>query len=232
MNKSKSLIISMLIFLSWWVIIYTSMYLGATLNLTINGIGGEGEQFILYYYLIVLLIISIIYLIIIPLFIKGKDNKQKYLEKFKININKCSLTYVLIIIICAFIGHFIWGNLYGISSLQYIYSIQPPIVEELLFRGLILSVLSLSFSNRSSIIISSIFFGLIHIMISPVNVIGTIFIGIIYCLIVFRTKSILPTIVIHYIQGTNLYQLILGIIGICIFECINYFIKKRKKFIN
>ena len=64
-------------------------------------------------------------------------------------------------------------------------------------------------------------------MISPINVIGTIFIGIIYCIIVFRTKSILPTMAIHYIQSTNLYQFTFVVTGIIIFEFI-FFLKKRK----
>ncbi|MFR3559155.1 CPBP family intramembrane glutamic endopeptidase [Paraclostridium sordellii] len=103
-----------------------------------------------------------------------------------------------------------------------IYAIQPPIVEELLFRGFILSILSYSFPKKYVIIISLILFGLIHSMISPINVIGTI-----YCIIVFRTKSILPTMTIHYIQSTNLYQFAFVVTSIIIFEFICS-LKKRK----
>ncbi|CEN75013.1 CAAX amino terminal protease family protein [[Clostridium] sordellii] len=179
MKKSKALILSIGVFASWWIIIYVSLHLGANLNLFMNGIGGEGEIFYLYYYLLAVAITIIIYF-------------------FKLNINKHSTTYILIVVTGAVLGYIIFGNLYGRSTFGYIYAIQPPIVEELLFRGLILSILSYSFPKKYAIIISSILFGLIHSMISPINVIGTIFIGIIYCIIVFRTKSILPTMAIHF----------------------------------
>ncbi|QYE99675.1 CPBP family intramembrane metalloprotease [Paraclostridium sordellii] len=141
-------------------------------------------------------------------------------------MNKHSIPYVFILVIGVVLGYIIFGNLYGRSTFGYIYAIQPP-VEKLLFRGLILSILSYSFTKKYAIIISSILFGLIHSMISPINVIGTIFIGIIYCIIVFRTKSILPTVAIHYVQSTNLYQFAFVVIGIIIFEFI-CFLKKRK----
>lgn len=227
MKKSKAIILSLMIFISWWIIVNISMYLGASINLSINGIGGEGEKFILYYYLLVLLITGIIYLIIITLFFKEKDNRKIYIKMLKININKSSLIYLFILALGVVLGYIIWGELYGVSKLRYIYSIQPPIVEEILFRGLILSILSKAFSKNASIIISSVLFGFIHIMLSPINVIGTIFIGIIYCIIVIRTNSILPTIFMHYIQGINLYQLILGLGGICIYEKIRYFTKNK-----
>ncbi|CEP80428.1 type II CAAX endopeptidase family protein [Paraclostridium sordellii] len=227
MKKSKALILSIGVFTSWWIIIYVSLYLGANLNLFMNGIGGEGEIFYLYYYLLAVAITIIIYFFIVPLFIKNKENRKKYIDYFKLNINKHSTTYILIVVIGAVLGYIIFGNLYGRSTFGYIYAIQPPIVEELLFRGLILSILSYSFPKKYAIIISSILFGLIHSMISPINVIVTIFIGIIYCIIVFRTKSILPTMAIHYVQSTNLYQFAFVVTGIIIFEFI-FFLKKRK----
>jgi uncharacterized protein len=227
MKKSKALILSIGVFASWWVIIYGAMYLGAYLNLSINGVGGEGEHFMLYYYLIAVAITVIIYFFIVPLFIKNKENRKKYIGYFKLNTNKYSIAYILILIIGVVLGYIIFGNLYGISTLEYIYAIQPPIVEELLFRGLILSILSCVFPKKYAIIISSILFGLIHSILSPINVISTIFIGIIYCIVVVRTKSILPTMVIHYVQSTNLYQFVFGVIGIVIFEFI-CFLKKRK----
>lgn len=133
----------------------------------------------------------------------------------------------MIVLIGPVLGYIIFGNLYGRSTFGYIYAIQPPIVEEILFRGLILSILSCAFPKKYAIIISSILFVLIHSMISPINVIVTILIGIIYCIVVFRTQSILPTIAIHYIQSTNLYQFAFVITGIGIFEFI-CFLKKRK----
>ena len=48
MKKSKALILSIGVFTSRWIIIYVSLYLGANLNLFMNGIGGEGEIFYLY----------------------------------------------------------------------------------------------------------------------------------------------------------------------------------------
>lgn len=72
MKKSKALILSIGVFTSWWIIIYVSLYLGANLNLFMNGIGGEGEIFYLYEYLLAVAITIIIYF-------------------FKLNINKHSI---------------------------------------------------------------------------------------------------------------------------------------------
>ena len=73
--------------------------------------------------------------------------------------------------------------------------IAAPILEELIFRGIILNGLLKSYSPLKSIIISSLLFGLIHL--NPWQFIGASIGGILSGWVYFKTKKITLPIIIH-----------------------------------
>ncbi len=84
----------------------------------------------------------------------------------------------------------------------------PSIFEEVAFRGIVLTVFLNKYSERESIIFSSIGFGLIHIL-NLINgrelvwVMGQVLwvftIGLFYGYIFVRTKSLTPPMIVHYL---------------------------------
>lgn len=73
-----------------------------------------------------------------------------------------------------------------------------PIVEETVFRGLIMTKLRQFFSIPSSIIISALLFGVIHIMAGGfITVLHAFLGGLIFSMTYEKTKSLIPTIVAH-----------------------------------
>jgi hypothetical protein len=73
--------------------------------------------------------------------------------------------------------------------------IAAPILEELLFRGIILDGLLKKYSPMAAIMISSFLFGLAHL--NPWSFINGLFIGTFSGWIYFKTRSVLPSIIIH-----------------------------------
>ncbi len=93
----------------------------------------------------------------------------------------------------------------GISAV-----ILAPIFEELLFRKYMFTELLKKYSTSISIVISSVFFSLIHLP-SYRNLLPTFIFGVISCLIYRKTKNIYYTIILHFLA--NLSWLTLGIYG-------------------
>lgn len=115
-----------------------------------------------------------------------------------------------------------------------------PIFEELIFRGYILERLTRKYSELTALIISSLFFGTIHL--NFIQVPNAFFAGLILGIIYLKTKSIIPSILIHFINNSlctlcsymnfyndtkfNIINLSFGII-ILVF-CIYVFFKNKK----
>jgi membrane protease YdiL (CAAX protease family) len=90
----------------------------------------------------------------------------------------------------------------GISGL-----IIAPVLEELLFRKYMFTNLLKKYSLNWSIIISSLFFSLIHIP-SYRNLIPTFIFGIICCIVYLKTKNILYTIILHFFANLTWLSLL------------------------
>jgi membrane protease YdiL (CAAX protease family) len=73
--------------------------------------------------------------------------------------------------------------------------IAAPILEELLFRGIILDGLLKKYSPLTAILISSLLFGLAHL--NPWSFINGLIIGTFSGWIYYKTRSVLPSIIIH-----------------------------------
>lgn len=84
----------------------------------------------------------------------------------------------------------------------------PSIFEEVVFRGIVLTVFLGKYSERNSIIFSSLGFGLIHLLNLAsgrelVWVLGQIVwaftLGLFYGYVFVRTRSLLPSMIVHYL---------------------------------
>lgn len=78
-------------------------------------------------------------------------------------------------------------------------TITAGVIEELLFRGYLLTRLQILFKNNyMPVIISSVLFGIVHIGYGTVqNVVGPMFIGVVFALYYLHYKKILPLIISH-----------------------------------
>jgi len=80
--------------------------------------------------------------------------------------------------------------------LTFIYMvIAAPILEELIFRGIILDGLLKKYSPIMSILISSVLFGIVHL--SPWSFVTGLIMGIFMGWVYYKSKSILATVIIH-----------------------------------
>ncbi|MFC1879577.1 lysostaphin resistance A-like protein [Chloroflexota bacterium] len=94
----------------------------------------------------------------------------------------------------------------------------PSAFEELVFRGILLTVFLSKYSERKSIIFSSLGFGLIHLLNLSngrelVWVMGQVVwaftIGLFYGYVFVRTRSLLPSMIVHYL-GNVMVGLLAG----------------------
>ena len=81
-------------------------------------------------------------------------------------------------------------------------AVVTPIVEELLFRGFVLDLLSEAYGKWTSIFISSIIFGLLHIF--PFTILNAFCGGLIYGYIRIHTNSLWPPIILHALWNGHL----------------------------
>jgi len=86
----------------------------------------------------------------------------------------------------------------------------PSIFEEVAFRGIVLTVFLSKYSERKSIIFSSLGFGIIHLLNLAVGrelvwvlgqVVWAFTIGLFYGYVFVRTKSLLPSMIVHYLSN-------------------------------
>jgi membrane protease YdiL (CAAX protease family) len=81
-----------------------------------------------------------------------------------------------------------------------------PIFEELLCRGLIFEMIRKRWGDKMTILISSLFFGLMHLDVATAIV--AIVAGVIFGVLYVRTSSLFVTIIIHSINNAMAYALI------------------------
>jgi len=129
----------------------------------------------------------------------------------------------------------------------WIYNLRPGILEEVAFRGIILTVLLKKYSKRTAILIDGIIFGLVHFMnfllgadllATLIQIIYATILGFLLAFMYIKTKSIISCILTHYfidvfgqvfiISSINLLTYLIVIVGfaICIPVLINSYIIK------
>lgn len=87
----------------------------------------------------------------------------------------------------------------GFWALLLVFAVAPAIIEELGFRGFILSGLESLKSKWQAILITSLFFGLAHTVIQQSII--TFFVGLVLGFIAIQTGSIIPCILYHLVHN-------------------------------
>lgn len=88
----------------------------------------------------------------------------------------------------------------GFSMLTvFVVVIIPAVFEEIMFRGIILRGLLRNYSASVSILVSAVLFGFIHL--NPWQFVGGTLIGILLGWVAVKTDSIVPTIVMHFMNN-------------------------------
>lgn len=85
--------------------------------------------------------------------------------------------------------------------------ILAPIMEELIFRGIMFNRLKMRWGAGVAIIISSIIFGLLHM---DLAIIGAVLFGIMMCILYMKTRNILTTMAIHFINNLVFISISMG----------------------
>ncbi|WP_416198175.1 MAG: CPBP family intramembrane metalloprotease [Sporanaerobacter sp.] len=78
-------------------------------------------------------------------------------------------------------------------------SLSPGICEEVLFRGMVMSSYE-KLGKKKAIIISAILFGIFHFNLQ--NLVGPIFLGIIFGFIAYKTNSLFSTMIAHGVNNS------------------------------
>ena len=86
-----------------------------------------------------------------------------------------------------------WLGIFAVSVLG-------PILEEMLFRGAVTRELLKHYKPRQAVLFSGLVFGLFHI--NPAQVLPAMLIGFALAWLYWRTKSIIPGIIIHIINNS------------------------------
>ncbi len=76
-----------------------------------------------------------------------------------------------------------------------------PLMEEIMFRGIILRGLLSKYTAKKAIIFTAILFGLIHM--NPIQIPGAILLGIFFSWIYYRTRNIGICIMLHMVANTT-----------------------------
>lgn len=92
-----------------------------------------------------------------------------------------------------------------IGQISYIFIF--PILEEILFRGLLLPLLLKEYSITKSIIIISLLFGLVHSGVGIDSFFNTTIISIVISYLYVSTKSVTPCIITHILNNSFVYLL-------------------------
>jgi membrane protease YdiL (CAAX protease family) len=199
------------------LVVAIQLGLGGIIGLII-GLFGFGTDSILYGLGIILgQIVSFAVVILIGYKKTGKNFNEVFF------INKVSLNYWIAIIVFMFgyvilsseldnvleyflpMPSFLEDTFDSIMVEQlFIFSIIliviiPTITEEMLFRGIIISGFKENYSEKKTIIVSALLFGLIHL--NPWQFVSAFIIGLFSAWLCLRTKSILLCLYIHFFNN-------------------------------
>jgi|TARA_B110000240_G_C13374458_1_gene399683 membrane protease YdiL (CAAX protease family) len=78
-----------------------------------------------------------------------------------------------------------------------------PILEEIIFRGIVLKGFLINYNPKKAILLSAIVFGIVHM--EPTQVINAFIIGLFFGWIYYKTKSILITMILHFIANSSVF---------------------------
>lgn len=87
----------------------------------------------------------------------------------------------------------------NVPAVFFVIALAPAVCEEMLFRGVIMHSLKAKYRVSSAIAITAALFGMYHM--SLVKFIPTGLLGLLLCLVVWKTGSIYPAMLMHFINN-------------------------------
>ena len=151
----------------------------------------------------------------------GKVSISDFVRNVGLSTPKHAYKFVLLGILaalCTLSGMLIGSILTGkfafsfvtITVTQAVFSLTPGIWEEVLFRGVVMIVLlRLTRSYHRALIVQVVIFGLAHIkgidLLSLVDALSVMILAIAFTSVAYRTKSLIPGIIFHYLHDTFLF---------------------------
>lgn len=87
-------------------------------------------------------------------------------------------------------------------------SVLPSLFEEILFRGVILEGMLVRYRPSTAIFWSAFLFGIMHI--HPVQSVGGFFLGIFIGWLYWKTRSLLPGMIVHFVNNAFSYILLIS----------------------
>ncbi len=93
-------------------------------------------------------------------------------------------------------GDIMSGN---VLAVLLVVAVAPAVCEEMLFRGVILHSLQTRYRVPSAIAVTAILFGLYHM--SVIKFIPTGLLGLLFCIVAWKTGSIYPAMLMHFINN-------------------------------
>ncbi len=158
----------------------------------------------------------------------GQETLKEYATTIGLKPDRKIVRNILLGISCSiifFISTFIFGNLFGnyifdldvvfgqpsntnFGWLLFVIMLIPGIWEEVSFRGIITTMNLKKYSRTTVLIVVSILFGLFHLVnllagsnlvITGVQVIYAAMLGFLFGYLFIKTKSLIPSIILHYL---------------------------------
>ena len=161
--------------------------------------------------------------LVMALFFVDSKSIITFRSCFRESIEITIYMLLLLVPVIAFINYFSSFLLFDFTPQQSVVSIKDensitiskilslcllaPVIEEIYFRGILLSTIKLIIGPFWAVLLSSIYFSIIHlnILVSP-----TLFVlGITLGIIAILTKSVLPSIILHALFNGLMIYLIL-----------------------
>lgn len=224
MVKKLRPLFSIGVYASWWIIIFGTAFFAKRIF--------TEKWYMLGFYMGVLMITYGLYLLL-P-FILDKKEFKNYLNDISFIFNKNSIILSILLIV-VFIGSifFILNNtntiiLPGLMGLNWLIFMQPPLVEELLFRGIIPSCFS-KYPTYVKGVISIVLFASLHFRNGLQAILFSAVIGLILFILRVQIRSIIPGIIIHYIINSGVTIALLPLLFIGVVWEVYYFISLFKK---
>jgi CAAX protease family protein len=93
-------------------------------------------------------------------------------------------------------------SLAALISYAVLLAFVAPLCEEFFFRGFVFGVLREKLGVAGGVVVTGIVFGLVHVAGSPIETVGVLVIlGMLLCILYWRTGSLLPCIALHAINN-------------------------------
>ncbi len=89
-------------------------------------------------------------------------------------------------------------SVWSVILCTLIIAVLPPILEEYLFRGLVMQGIS-TFSKVSAIFLTAFLFSIYHM--SPAKTIYQFVVGVIFSFVCLKSGSLVPTVIIHFLNN-------------------------------